>query len=139
MAEEPKQEPPGTYLRSTEREFLPQGEKGERPPEELKEGEAELERRGEVPAKEMPEDVIIPTPHSLHISEEIEKETKQIKKLPQERQIQALVDLALHKGLRHSIDTARALNNPYILDQFHDMLVGHLYKELVEKGKLKEL
>lgn len=136
MIEEPNKKSYDVYR---DRQGLDVERGREFPPEERKEGEAELEKPKETTAREMPEEVAHPTPHPPHISEEIEKETKQIKKLPQERQIQALVDLALHKGLRHSIDTARALGNPYILDQFHDMLVDHLYKELVEKGKLKEL
>lgn len=112
---------------------------GGRLPEERREAERPTERPREFPSSEIPEETQVSTSPVYQVSEEAAQESKKIKNLPEDRQIQALIDLAFHKGLRHSIDTARALNNPYILDKFHDLLVDHLYKELVNRGELKEL
>lgn len=136
MPEEPTKKEYQEYKDKIEKEFLRSPEEYSR--EEGGEKEHLPERAGETPQEEVSEE-----PAQAHplppISEEAQEEAKRVKDLPQERQIQALVDLSFQKGLRHSIDTARALKNPYILDAFHDTLVDHLYKELVEKGKLKEV
>jgi hypothetical protein len=62
-----------------------------------------------------------------------------IKDLDKESQIKVLCDLAFEKGLDEAIEAAKQLNNPYILDEFHDTLVDELYKRLVEKGKLEQM
>ena len=74
----------------------------------------------------------IPLPQVAKKAKEIEKESK-------ERQIQLLVDLAFEKGISHAIDVARSLNSPYLLDEFHDILVDELYNKLVEQGKLEKI
>ena len=109
-------------------------EKGER-----KEYGTAAEVTREIPREELPPEERMASSAAPPVSDEAEQESKKIKNLPRDRQIQALIDLAFQKGLRHSIDTARALKNPYILDAFHDTLTDHLYRELVESGKLKEL
>jgi len=45
---------------------------------------------------------------------------KTIKKLEKEKQVQALLSLAQEKGVEHAIVVARALEDPYVLDRFHD-------------------
>lgn len=67
------------------------------------------------------------------------QKAKQIKAEPKERQIKLLTDLAFEKGVSHAIEVARSLDNPYLLDEFHDALVDELYNKLVETGKLKQL
>ncbi len=54
------------------------------------------------------------------------------------KQIQRLIDIAFNKGLADAIDEARKLNNPYIIDRFHDVLKDELHNALVERGKTKE-
>ncbi len=137
MPEEPTKKEYQDYKDKIEEEFRRAPEE-EYPREEKREEERRPEGAGETPQEEISEETAQAHP-APPISEEAEEEAKRVKDLPQERQIQALVDLAFKKGLRHSIDTARALKNPYILDAFHDTLVDHLYKELVERGKLKEI
>jgi len=63
-----------------------------------------------------------------------EEEIEQQKELLQE-----LVDSAFTSGLAVAIEKARKINNPYVLDAFHDILTDRLYKELVQRGKLEEL
>lgn len=57
---------------------------------------------------------------------------------PREEQVKALCKIAFDKGLAEAIKAAKALDNAYVLDEFHDSLVDELYRELVEKGKLKK-
>lgn len=65
------------------------------------------------------------------ISEDRQKEVQE--------KLQHLVDVAFQNGLLAAIDEARIMNDPYLLDAFHDTLVDKLYKELVSQHKLEEL
>lgn len=67
------------------------------------------------------------------------KKAKQIKSQQKERQIKLLTDLAFEKGVVHATEVAKKLDDPYILDEFHDTLVDELYSYLVEQGKLKQI
>ena len=49
------------------------------------------------------------------------------------------MDVAFQSSLTVAIDEARAMNDPYLLDAFHDTLVDKLYKELITRHKLDEL
>ena len=73
------------------------------------------------------------------VKESVEKDFKKIKNLDAAGQVKVLSALAFEKGINHSVKVARNLNNAYLLDELHDKLVGELYEELVEKGKLKEI
>ena len=53
------------------------------------------------------------------------------------QQVGALVTLVSEKGLNEAISVALALDNPAILDEFHDTLVDHYYQVLVEKEIVK--
>lgn len=67
------------------------------------------------------------------------KKAKKLKTEKKERQIQLLIDLAFEKGVVHATEVAKKLEDPYILDEFHDTLVDELYNYLVEQGKLKQI
>jgi len=69
----------------------------------------------------------------------VRDEAKEIAKFPTTQQVSTLVSLVFDKGLREAISVARALNNPAILDEFHDILVDRYYQILIEKGILKLL
>lgn len=62
-----------------------------------------------------------------------------LEKMSKESQIKTLCDIALEEGINPAIDMAKKLNNPYVLDELHDVLVDKLYKELIEKGKLEKM
>lgn len=67
---------------------------------------------------------------------------QQAKKLmgeKKERQVKLLTDLALEKGVIHATEVAKKLDDPYILDEFHDTLVDEFYNRLVKEGKLKQI
>lgn len=51
-------------------------------------------------------------------------------------EIEYLLDLAFHKGLDRAVSEARK-TSPFVLDAFHDALVGKLYPELRKRGILK--
>jgi len=100
--------------------------------EKVKKLEGVVEKIGEKPT----------TPTAISREEELTEEEKlslkKIKNLTKEKQLETLEDIALWKGLSPAIKIARALNNAYILDEFHDNLIDKLYKELLSRGKLKE-
>ncbi len=53
--------------------------------------------------------------------------------------LQALVEVAFSHGLLKAIEEARAENNPYLLDAFHDVLTDRLHDELVKRHVITEL
>jgi len=55
------------------------------------------------------------------------------------QQLKSLVDLAFEKGVHYATEVVKDLDNPYLLDEFHDILVDELHKKLVERGKLEEI
>lgn len=67
------------------------------------------------------------------------KKAKELKGEKKERQIQLLTDLAFEKGVSHATEVAKKLDDPFILDEFHDTLVDELHNYLVEQGKLKQV
>lgn len=67
----------------------------------------------------------------------VRDEAKEIKNFSPPQQVGALIALVFEKGIKEAISVARALDNPAILDEFHDVLVDRYYKILVEKGILK--
>lgn len=64
-------------------------------------------------------------------------EAKEIAKFEPDQQIGALISLVFEKGLTEAISVAQALDNPAILDEFHDTLVDRYYEILIEKKILK--
>lgn len=53
--------------------------------------------------------------------------------------VQELVNLAFSQSIESAVKAATKLNNPALLDAFHDVLVDQLYNTLIERGKLKKL
>ena len=45
--------------------------------------------------------------------------------------------LVFEKGLDAAVSVAKQLENPAILDEFHDILADRYYKELVDKKIIK--
>ena len=64
-------------------------------------------------------------------------EADEIKEFPPSQQVGVLVSLVFDKGLSEAISVAKKLNNPAILDEFHDILVDRYYQELVDKKIVK--
>ena len=68
---------------------------------------------------------------------QIQQQAQELKDLDKTNQIKRLCQLAFEKGLDEAVEVAKKLDNPYLLDEFHDTLVDELYQRLVEKGILK--
>ncbi|PJE73304.1 MAG: hypothetical protein COV00_00540 [Candidatus Tagabacteria bacterium CG10_big_fil_rev_8_21_14_0_10_40_13] len=64
-------------------------------------------------------------------------EAEEIAKFEPNQQVGSLISLVFEKGLPEAISVARDLNNPAILDEFHDALVDHYYQEMIERKILK--
>jgi hypothetical protein len=57
--------------------------------------------------------------------------------LDKPKQVKMLVFLSFKKGINYAANLAAQLKDPYLLDEFHDTLVDHLYDLLVKKRKIK--
>lgn len=66
-------------------------------------------------------------------------EAQAIREMDEKRKVETLSMIAFEKGISHSIELARKLKDPYILDALHDKLIGELREELIKRGKLKNL
>jgi len=61
----------------------------------------------------------------------------EIKELEHSQQIGVLISLVFEKNLPEAISVAQQLNNPAILDEFHDTLIDRYYEMLLDKKILK--
>ncbi len=52
------------------------------------------------------------------------------------QQVDALVEIALTKGVLEAVNVARHLENPHLLDDFHDALVDEYYEKLVQAREI---
>lgn len=66
-------------------------------------------------------------------------EVEEIKKFPTSQQAGILISLVFEKGLIEAINVAKDLNNPAVLDEFHDILIDRYYQSLIKKGILKKI
>jgi len=63
-----------------------------------------------------------------------------VTKIDAESQIQHLVDIAGQKGVVHAVKVAQHMQDNFILDTFHDRMLGEeLHDALVSKGMIKEI
>ena len=106
---------------------------------EIKEKEITKEKEREILKETVSERIEKAQPLSSVQQKTALRTAQQIKAQSKERQIQLLTDLVFEKGISHAVEVARRLENPYLLDEFHDALVNELYGKLVEAGKLKQL
>lgn len=56
-----------------------------------------------------------------------------------QEKIQELVNIAFTQSIEEAVKSVTKLNNPALIDAFHDVLVDQLYNTLVERGKLKKI
>lgn len=61
------------------------------------------------------------------------RKADEIREKAHEAQIHDLVDIAAKQGIEDAVLTARQLQNPHILDDFHDALVDEYYEKLFAK------
>lgn len=106
---------------------------------EFKEKELTKEKEKDLLVEAVSEYIARAQPPSATQQKVVIQKAQQIKTQPKERQVQLLTDLAFEKGISHAIEVAKRLENPYLLDEFHDALVDELYNKLVQEGKLKQV
>lgn len=106
---------------------------------ETKEKELTLEKQKEILKETVLEQISKVQPVSDGQQKATDQSAKQVQAEPREKQIKLLTDLAFEKGVVHAIEVAKRLDNPYLLDEFHDALVDELYNKLIETGKLKAI
>lgn len=127
----------------------PKTRKGEAPlqPDQASAQERRKENQLEQVITENPAENLNVTPSSAPVSldpADTASTTKaqslaKIDKMDTENKIKTLSMMAFSEGIEKSVEMARALKDPFILDALHDKLVGELYNELIEKGKLREV
>lgn len=66
-------------------------------------------------------------------------EAKEISKFPPSQQVGVLISLVFEKGLKQAISVVNEIDNPAILDEFHDILVDRYYQELIKRKIIKPL
>lgn len=105
---------------------------------ENKEGELSPEKQKEI-LKEAISERITTTQPVISQQQTATQTAQKLKDQPKDRQIQLLIEMAFEKGVIEAVEVAKNLDNPYLLDEFHDALVDEFYKKLVEQGKLKAI
>lgn len=105
-------------------EFIPESAKSTASPSALQDNQS--------PANQ-------PTDSVRDFSGEEKIKLHQLKKMDKKSQLEFLVKLSFEKGLDEAVKLARALDNSYLIDEFHDQLVDQFYKQLVKTGKLENL
>lgn len=70
---------------------------------------------------------------------EVKADADRISTYEKNQQIKSLVDLAFTKGATHATEVVRNLDNPYLIDEFHDTLIDEMRQQLIDKGKLEEI
>ena len=59
-----------------------------------------------------------------------------LKEREHHEQVEALVEIALTKGILEAVAVARHLQSPHLLDDFHDALVDEYYEKLLQAREL---
>ncbi|MBD3282626.1 MAG: hypothetical protein GF387_03425 [Candidatus Portnoybacteria bacterium] len=106
---------------------------------ETKEKELTPEKEREIVKETVSENIQDAQPVPQSQQKDTKNKAKQIKTEPQERQVYLLTEIAFERGISHAIDVAKRLDNPYLLDEFHDALVDEFCAKLIAEGKLKEI
>ena len=106
---------------------------------ETAERELSLEKQKEILRQAVSERITTAQPVSPAQQQAATQKAQQIKDQPKERQIELLKQMAFEKSVIEAVEVAKKLDNPYLLDEFHDALVDELYNKLVEQGKLKAI
>lgn len=68
------------------------------------------------------------------LQDEATKKAKKIEFLGEKEKLEHLMVITKEKGLAFAVDVAKKMNDPYILDIFHDILVKEgFYKKFLKK------
>lgn len=87
---------------------------------EIREGKIEGERQIR---ERLEKEVELMQASSPQLQDEAQEKAQEIKGLDTEGKLRGLLDLTQSKSLSFAVATARAMDNAYILDVFHDLLI----------------
>ena len=73
---------------------------------------------------------------SFNYGAQVQQKADDIREKEHHEQVEALVEIALTKGILEAVQVARHLGNPHLLDDFHDMLIDEYYEKLVQARKI---
>jgi len=104
-----------------------------------KEGTLSPEEAKEILREAVSQRIQTTQPPSAIPQQAIIQKAQQIKNEPKERQVELLKQMAFEKGVVEAVEVAKNLNNPYLLDEFHDALIDELYNQLVADGKIEQI
>jgi hypothetical protein len=97
---------------------------------EEKPEEKELFLKKERIIKEKLEEEILKIKLNPTLTDEAKKKAVQIKSLNEKEKLEYLLDMAKTNGVAFAVTVAKKMNDPYILDIFHDILAREgLYKK----------
>ena len=100
--------------------------------QETKEGieKKELLTEEEKAVKERLKEKIIRTRLISDLADDAKKKAIQIKPLGKKGKLQRLLEIAEENGIAFAVTVAKKINDPYVLDTFHDILAKEsLYKK----------
>jgi len=70
---------------------------------------------------------------------QVKEKAGELKRYEKTQQLKGLIDIAFQKGISYAVDVVKEMDNPFLMDELHDVLIDELHKELVEQGKLEEI
>ena len=70
---------------------------------------------------------------------QIKEKAGELKRYEKTQQLKSLIDIAFQKGISYAVDVVKEMDNPFLMDELHDVLIDELRKELIERGKLEEI
>jgi len=79
------------------------------------------------------------TPAGASPGVQVKEKAGELKRYEKTQQLKGLIDIAFQKGISYAVDVVREMDNPFLMDELHDVLVDELRKELIDKGKLEEI
>jgi pyruvate carboxylase len=116
--------------------------------EQLRKGEEKFIRKIEALHKEKPELATLEK-HAEKVRftlEEIKKEIEELPEIKREEEfhhsmpvnqmtnvLAQAIDIALNEGIEEALKFIYKFNNPYLVDAFHDLLIGHFVDLLMRK------
>lgn len=75
---------------------------------------------------------------SISAAQATRPDTQATQAIDADDQVKILCELAFQKGVDVALKSAQELNNPYVLDEFHDTLVDQLYERLISEKKIEK-
>lgn len=119
---EEKRENPASQERWQAPEAVPEKKAESRPEQEENISEKRKEIEEEIAKKLSPE-----------LQEQAKKEAKSVENLDEQGKLERLLRIAQDRGIDFAVGVAKDMNDPYILDTFHDRIIEKSMQKEKEK------